>query len=68
MAGQYSGCEEEEWEMMGLCGLHRSEYSLPQGPFSHASNRPIDGCHCRPSSDELPGHLSRIPSDTFSSE
>ena len=61
MVGQYSGGEEEKWKMASMCRFHKFEQNLSQGSFPHASNRSVGGCHCRPSSDELFGCLSRIP-------
>ena len=66
MVGQYCSCEEENWKMAGMRGLHRSEQGLPKRSFPHASNRPAGGCHCRSPSDELFGHLSMLPPNTFS--
>ena len=39
--------------------------ACPKDPFSHVSNRPVGGCNCTSSTDELPRRLSKVPSDTF---
>ena len=53
MVGQYCSSKEEEWEMASVRRLHRSEQGLPKRSFPHASDKPANGCHCKPSSDKL---------------
>ena len=53
MVGQYRSSKEEEWEMVSVRRLHRSEQGLPKRYFPHALDKPTNGCHCKPSSDEL---------------
>ena len=33
MVGQYCGSEEEEWEVVSVCGFHRSNKACPKDPF-----------------------------------
>ena len=35
MVGQYCGCEEEKWKVVGMRGFHRSEQGLPKRSFPH---------------------------------
>ena len=67
MTSQYYSGEEEEWEVVNMCGLHKFEQGLSKGPFPHASDRSAGGCNYRPSSDELFGCLPRIPPNTTDS-
>ena len=66
MAGKYGGGKKENREVVSLRGLHRLEQSMPERPISVTSNRPTGRCDCKPPSNELPGCLSGLSSDTSS--
>jgi len=67
VTSQYYSGEEEEWEVVSMCGLHKFEQGLSKGPFPHASDRSAGGCNCRPFSNELFGYLPRISPNTTGS-
>ena len=64
MVGQHHGSQEEKWRMVSLCRLHEPKQSLPKGPIPHALDRPAGGRNNGPSSDEFPGCLSGLSSNT----
>ena len=33
MVGQYCGSEKEEWEVVSVCGFHKSNKACPKDPF-----------------------------------
>ena len=49
---------------MSLCRLHRPKQSIPKGPIPYASDRPAGGRNSGPSSDEFPGRISGLSSNT----
>ena len=51
-----------------MCRFYKLDQSLSKGPLPYASDWSTGGRNCWPSSDELFGCLSRVPSDTFSFE
>ena len=67
VVGQYSGGEEEKWEMASMCGLHGVKQGLPKGSFSPASDRLVGGCNRGPPLDELFGCFLGISLDTIGS-
>ena len=64
MAGKYGGSKKENEKVVSLRGLHRLEQGMPERPVPVTSNRPTGRCDCRPPSNELPGCLPRLSSDT----
>ena len=56
--------KKKERKVASVRRLHRLEQSLSKRSFPPSSNRPVGGRNSRPSSDEFPGRLSRIPSNT----
>ena len=64
MAGEHSGGEEEDGEVEGLRRLHGPEQGVPQGPIPPTQNRSIGGCNRGAPSNELPGRLPGLSSDT----
>ena len=68
MVGQHHGSQEEKWKVVSLCRLHRPKQSLPKGPVPHASDRPTGGRDSGPSSDEFPGCLLGLSSNTAGPE
>ena len=68
MVGQHRSSQEEKWKMARLCRLHGPKQSLPKGPIPHAPDRLAGGRDSRPSSDEFPGCLSGLSSNTTSPE
>ena len=66
MVGQHHGSQEEKWKMAGLCRLHGPKQSMPKGLVPHASDRPAGGHNSGPSSNEFPGCLSELSSNTTS--
>ena len=35
---EYRGCQEEEWQIEGLCRFHGFKPTMPEGPISNAKN------------------------------
>ena len=64
MVGQYRGSQEEKQKMASLRGFHGPKQSMPKRPVPHASDRLAGGCNSGPSSDEFPGRLLGLSSNT----
>ena len=64
MVGQHHGGQEEKRKMVGLCRLHGPKQSIPKGPVPYASDRPAGGRNSESSSDEFPGCLPGLSSNT----
>ena len=64
MAGKYGGGKKENGEVESLCRLHRLEQGLPERPVPVTSNKPTGRYDCRPPSNELPGCLLGLSSNT----
>ena len=68
MVGQHRGGQEEKWKVAGLCRLHGPKRSMPKRPVPHALDRLTGGRNGGPSSDEFPGCLLELSSNTASLE
>ena len=64
MVSQHSRGKKEEREMVGLRKLHGPKQGLPEGSFSHATDRPIGKFDCRTPPNEFFGRLPGLPLDT----
>ena len=64
MVGKYSGGKTEDREVVSLRRLYRLEQSVPERRVPVASDRPVGRCNCRPPSNELPGCLPGLSSNT----
>ena len=56
--------KKKKWKVASLCRLHGPKQSMPKGPVPHASDRPAGGHKSGPSSDEFPGRLLGLSSNT----